>query len=127
MGRDECLRLLAGRKVGRLGFVTDDQPLVLPVNYALVRKIVVFRTGGGAKLDDAIGHKVAFEIDSGADGEATDVWSVVVQGIAEDITDATDTLNVELRAGAISPWVSDVRDHYVRIIPQGVSGRWLGG
>lgn len=127
LGRQECLRLLASRKVGRLGFVVDDQPLVLPVNYALVRDIVVFRTAGGAKLDGAIGHKVAFEIDCGADGEAADVWSVVVQGVAEDITNATDVLNVELRAGAISPWVSDVRDRYVRIIPLVVSGRWIGG
>ena len=31
--RQECLRLLAGQKVGRLGFVVGDQPMIMPVNY----------------------------------------------------------------------------------------------
>ncbi|HVL27038.1 MAG TPA: pyridoxamine 5'-phosphate oxidase family protein [Acidimicrobiales bacterium] len=126
LSREECFRLLASRKVGRLGFMLDDQPLVLPVNYSLVRDIVVFRTGSGAKLGAAVGHKVAFEVDSGGEGEVTGVWSVLVQGVAEDITDAADALNVALREGAIHPWVSDVRDHYIRVIPHVISGRWLG-
>jgi len=40
--REECLRLLGGQSVGRLGFVSWDQPMILPVNYA-VSGVVVFR------------------------------------------------------------------------------------
>jgi hypothetical protein len=33
--RDECLRLLAGDKIGRLAVVAGNTAIVLPVNYAL--------------------------------------------------------------------------------------------
>jgi len=37
--RPECFRQLASETVGRLGFLVGDQPLVLPVNFAVVRRI----------------------------------------------------------------------------------------
>ena len=33
---DECLRLLRGRRVGRVGIVVAGEPLILPVNYAVL-------------------------------------------------------------------------------------------
>ncbi len=121
--RKECLLLLAGQKVGRLGFVVDGQPMVLPVNYAIHGDIVVFRTGEGAKLG-ANGTKVAFEVDD-VDTDAGSGWSVVVQGVAEEIP-ATGDLGVEsLRAGAGPTWIPAPTDHYVRIAPSVISGRRL--
>ena len=61
--RKECLGLLAGHEVGRLGFLVGDQPMVLPVNYAAQGNVVVFRTDDGTKLDAVSGKKVAFEVD----------------------------------------------------------------
>jgi nitroimidazol reductase NimA-like FMN-containing flavoprotein (pyridoxamine 5'-phosphate oxidase superfamily) len=119
------LELLDRQRVGRLAFLDGDQPMALPVNYAVVRGIVVFRTGVGAKLSSAIGRKVAFEVDV-TDTDTECGWSVVVQGVAEEITGATDPLNDALRQGATRPWLSDARDHYVRIIPHVISGRRLG-
>lgn len=122
--RPECFRLLSSQTVGRLGFVVGDQPLVLPVNFAVVRDVVVFRTGRGSKLDAALGTKVSFEVDE-VDVAAGDGWSVVVQGVAEEITHAEDSFDEALRRGAAPSWVSDGNDHYLRIIPHVISGRRL--
>src|SRR5688572_32374595 len=102
--RKECLLLLAGQKVGRLGFVIDGQPMVLPVNYGIQGDVVVFRTGEGTKLDAARLGKVAFEIDE-VDVESRTGWSVVVQGVAEEITDTDDWFAESLRAAAAKTWV----------------------
>lgn len=122
--RKECLLLLAGQKVGRLGFVVDGQPMVLPVNYAVQGDIVVFRTGEGTKLDAALGTNVAFEVDD-VDTEAGSGWSVVVQGVAEEILASGDWLDESLRANAAPTWIPTPTDHYVRITPTVISGRRL--
>lgn len=85
ISRRECLRLLAGRNVGRLGFLVGDQPMVLPVNYVLRGNEVVFRTGEGTKLEVTPLAKVAFEVDD-FNVQNRSGWSVVVQGVAEEIT-----------------------------------------
>lgn len=119
---DECLRLLARQQVGRLAFVVGDQPLIVPVNYAVAGDIVVFRTAPGTKLGAAPSHKVAFEVDS-VDPEARSGWSVVVQGVAEEMTDAPDGFSDGLRRAAAPVWAPGPKDHYLRIIPHLVSGR----
>jgi nitroimidazol reductase NimA-like FMN-containing flavoprotein (pyridoxamine 5'-phosphate oxidase superfamily) len=121
--RRECLRLLAGDTVGRLGFVIDGQPMVLPVNYTLHESSVVFRTGEGSKLDGVVGGRVAFEVD-GVDIGATSGWSVVVQGVAEEISDADDWFATSAREHAGSTWLP-AADHYVRITPTLITGRRL--
>jgi nitroimidazol reductase NimA-like FMN-containing flavoprotein (pyridoxamine 5'-phosphate oxidase superfamily) len=122
--RPECFRLLSSQTVGRLGFLVGDQPLVLPLNFAVVRDVVVFRTGRGSKLAAALGTKVAFEVDE-VNISAGDGWSVLVQGIAEEITHADHWFDEALRQGAAPTWVSGANDHYVRIIPHVISGRRL--
>ena len=122
--RPECFRLLSSQSVGRLGFLVGDQPLVLPVNFAVVRDVVVFRTGRGSKLDAALGAKVSFEVDE-VDVATAEAWSVVVQGVAEEITHAENWFDEALRQGAAQSWISGGNDHYVRIIPHVISGRRL--
>ena len=122
--RKECLLLLAGQKVGRLGFVVDGQPMVLPVNYTVQGDIVVFRTGEGSKLEAAHGAMVAFEVDD-VDTDQGSGWSVVVQGVAEEIPATGDWLDESLRAGAGPTWIPAPADHYVRITPSVISGRRL--
>jgi nitroimidazol reductase NimA-like FMN-containing flavoprotein (pyridoxamine 5'-phosphate oxidase superfamily) len=120
--RQECLRLLASQKVGRLGFVDDDQPMILPVNYALAGDIVVFRTGEGPKLDSARLGKVAFEVDQ-VDADAQAGWSVLVQGVAREFTDDDDWFAAQLRHTARPTWLPVNPRHFVRIIPRLISGR----
>ena len=118
----ECLRLLATKRVGRLGFVVDGQPMVLPVNYGVQGDVVVFTTGEGTKLDAAVRAKVAFEVDD-VDDRTGCGWSVLVQGVAQDITDDTDWFAESLRQAATPTWLPIAPDHYVRIDPSRVSGR----
>jgi nitroimidazol reductase NimA-like FMN-containing flavoprotein (pyridoxamine 5'-phosphate oxidase superfamily) len=122
----ECLRLLGSRRVGRLGFVVGDQPLVLPVNYAVEADIVVFRTGLGTKLEAVADAKVAFEVDE-VDERAGTGWSVVVQGVAQEITSDVVVFAEALRAAAAPTWVPNPADHYMRIVPRIISGRRLPG
>ena len=122
--RPECFRLLSTQTIGRLGFLVGDQPLVLPVNFAVVREVVVFRTGRGSKLHSAAGTKVSFEVDD-VDVATGVAWSVVVQGVAEEITHANDWFDEALREGAAPTLISWGNDHYVRIIPHVISGRRL--
>lgn len=122
----ECLHLLAGQRVGRLGFVVGDQPLVLPVNYAMAADIVLFRTGAGTKLEAAMGAKVAFEVDQ-IDVEAATGWSVLVQGLAQEITDDVDVFAEILREATAPTWIPGPADHYVRIVPSLISGRRITG
>lgn len=122
MARRECLRLLATKVVGRLGFLVGDQPMVLPVNYAVRGEEVVFRTGEGAKLAGVALGKVAFEVDD-VDADTGHGWSVVVQGVAEEITEVDDWFAASLR-DAPRTWVP-AADHYVRIRPTAISGRRL--
>lgn len=118
----ECLRLLGTQRVGRLGFVVDDQPIVLPVNYAVQGDVVVFRTGEGTKLDAAVRNKVSFEVDE-VDQRTGTGWSVVVQGVAREITDDRDWFADSLRGAAAPTWLPAPPDHYVRIDPRVISGR----
>ena len=122
--RDECLRLLGTKRVGRLAVVVDGQPAVFPVNYAIDDSTIVFRTGVGTKLDAAELGLVAFEVDE-IDEETASGWDVLVQGRADDITTAVDHRSEALRRLPVRPWAPDLKDRWVRILPTSLSGRIL--
>ncbi len=121
---EECWRLLASSPVGRIGFTTGGQVQVLPVTYGLQDRSIVFRTGPGQKLGAAVMHQpVAFEIDAWS---ATDRngWSVLVMGVAEEVTDPARTELLE--QSDIIPWApAGHSDQWVRIMPEEVTGRRL--
>src|SRR4051812_3082650 len=122
IAREECLQMLANRGFGRLAVVVQDQPLIFPVNYAMDRSAVVFRTDGGTKLYAAVGRPVAFEID-GADAVYHEGWSVLVVGVAEEVFDEQEL--ARLRALPLGPWVPGPKPHWVRIRPGAITGRRL--
>ena len=45
----ECRRLLAEHDVGRVAFVDDDWPVVLPVNYVIDNDVIAIRTDAGSE------------------------------------------------------------------------------
>ena len=120
----ECLRLLASTTVGRLGFVVQERPIVLPVNYAVDGRTVVFRTGEGTVLNKAALQMVAFEVDKIDDATHTG-WSVLAQGVAQDVGTAIDARSDQLRRIALVTWAPDRRDRWFRLDADTLTGRRL--
>jgi nitroimidazol reductase NimA-like FMN-containing flavoprotein (pyridoxamine 5'-phosphate oxidase superfamily) len=123
---DECRRLLGTKQVGRLAFVSNGNPDVQPVNYALDGDTVVFATGTGTKLWAATRAPVAFEVDD-IDSSTRSGWSVVIHGLAQEIT-ALDTTAVRERMEALplSPWPGGGRTTIVRLPATSITGRRVG-
>jgi hypothetical protein len=69
---------------------------------------------------------VVFEVDE-TDEQTRSGWSVVVHGLAQEVT-AADTRTLErVRALPLEPWAEGRKPYYVRITPRFVSGRRVGG
>jgi nitroimidazol reductase NimA-like FMN-containing flavoprotein (pyridoxamine 5'-phosphate oxidase superfamily) len=120
--RDECYDRLRGARVGRIAFVSQGDPVILPVNHAVDGESIVFRTGPGSKLlagDSAV--RVAFEVD-GFDADRRSGWSVLVRGTASTVEDADEIQRLN-RIG-VWPWADLVeRTHWIRIATYSVTGR----
>ncbi|MFL6240269.1 MAG: pyridoxamine 5'-phosphate oxidase family protein [Actinomycetes bacterium] len=124
LDRAECDRLLASAAVGRVSFTDGALPQILPVNYAVDGRSIVFRTTATGRLAACChGSVVAFEVDN-VDGDNRSGWSVLVVGDASAVTDESEV--VRARQLPFAPWVGGQRDHYIRITPGIVSGRVLG-
>ena len=120
---EECYRLLATHDVGRLGVNAEHYPLIFPVNYALDRGVIVIRTHPGTKLAAAGHANVTFEVDD-IDRRTRSGWSVLVRGLAEEVTSAHDAQLIERTvASGVQPWAPGTRGRWLRVIPQGISGR----
>jgi nitroimidazol reductase NimA-like FMN-containing flavoprotein (pyridoxamine 5'-phosphate oxidase superfamily) len=120
--RDDCVELLASGSFGRLALGTDP-PVIRPVNYRFDEpsQSVVFRTNRGSKLHALLrAGKAAFEID-GADPTARCGWSVIVLGVAEEISTPSEIRRLE-RLGP-EPWAPGPKPHWMRIRARTVTGR----
>ncbi|NVM99800.1 pyridoxamine 5'-phosphate oxidase family protein [Arthrobacter sp. SDTb3-6] len=118
---EQCWKLLSETSVGRLAVTVEGRPDVFPVNYRIDEQTLLFRTGGGTKLDaisaDAL---VAVEADA-VSAEFGLAWSVVVKGRAEVSKDSGTALNST--AQGLFPWQGVGKDRLVRIVPETVTGR----
>lgn len=126
LGPGECLDLLAAAPVGRIAFVHDGAPTILPVTHVVTHGGVAFRSAPGSKLDHAImGRPVAFEVD-GLDVERRTGWSVVLRGVADMVDDAE--LEAELDQRELEPWSAHVAEGtWVLLRADELSGRRLPG
>jgi nitroimidazol reductase NimA-like FMN-containing flavoprotein (pyridoxamine 5'-phosphate oxidase superfamily) len=92
--REECLRLLGTATLGRVAVTADALPVILPVNFILAEHHIVIRTGRGTKLDAATRNAVvAFEVDD-IDPMYHTGWSVLVTGVARDLTHHSELLHL---------------------------------
>jgi uncharacterized protein len=122
LDRAECVALLGTQRVGRVA-LCEGRPLVLPVVFTLLDGDVVFRTAPGAKLiSAALHHTVAFEVDEYY-VESHSGWNVDVVGTAEEIVNPEEIARV--RALDLPSWAGEVRDRFVRIRAESVTGRRL--
>lgn len=119
--RAEALRLLAAKQVGRLAFVSDARPVIMPMNFTLMGERIVFRTLAHGSLARAVDTAVAFEVDD-IDDFLEAGWSVVVNGTAELLSESE---LARLRDHAPEPWAEGPRTLFVAIPIEQVSGRQL--
>ena len=124
ISRNECVELLGTRQVGRLGFLQGADVVILPVNYAVDGEIVVFRTDPGAKLEGAPLSRVAFEVDA-IDPATQQGWSVLIQGVGEELTPAYREVYERARSLPVDSWSPGEKQHWVRIVPTRITGRRL--
>jgi nitroimidazol reductase NimA-like FMN-containing flavoprotein (pyridoxamine 5'-phosphate oxidase superfamily) len=119
---DECLVLLGSHEVGRIAFDADDRVEILPVNYGIEGRIIVFRTNAGTKLAALRSSAVAFEVD-GWDPVSGTGWSVVAKGRAEEITMNPGRSAEHLRWIPVHPAAPGERWHWIAIMPADITGR----
>ena len=115
----ECWDLVAGLTLGRLVTSVDGQPEIFPVNYAVQHRTVLFRTAEGTKLvSTAINNRVLFEVD---DHNIAEGWSVIIRGTARSLRTPEEIQDAE--RAQVLPWTAYEKSHYVRVIPELVTGR----
>ena len=122
----ECLRLLGTVPVGRVGFLSDGEVVILPVNYVADGQDVVFRSNHGSKLS-SVGSKnpVGFEADD-YDPRTCSGWSVVVSGYTEVVEDDSEIQRLE-HLGLTSWGGAGADASWIRIRPTSVTGRRTSG
>jgi hypothetical protein len=97
-----------------------DEVHIVPINYIVDGRSVLFRTSSGNKLLAAALHSdVALEIDWQDDHAA---WSVVARGhlsqLEEDQEHRVDDL-------PLHPWVPTLKYDVVELVPETVTGRYF--
>jgi nitroimidazol reductase NimA-like FMN-containing flavoprotein (pyridoxamine 5'-phosphate oxidase superfamily) len=117
----ECFDLLEAGGVGRVGFTSAGEIMMLPVTFAVTGKTIVFRTAPDTLLARYANAPVSFEVDH-LDHALHEGWSVLVHGHAHQVTDerAVQRLEDGMR---LEPWAPGARDVYVRIVPTQITGR----
>jgi nitroimidazol reductase NimA-like FMN-containing flavoprotein (pyridoxamine 5'-phosphate oxidase superfamily) len=123
----ECLPLIAGGGVGRIGYTGRFGPTILPVNYQLYNGSIVFRTGLHSSLGKDLRtgiadaeYNVAFEIDQ-MQPVTQEGWSVLVQGAAHFVDSEQELAPIaELDVHA---WPGGSKEQFIRIIPTRITGR----
>ena len=121
----ECFDLLEPGGIGRVAFESEGIT-VLPVNFAMKGKTIIFRTAPDGLLAVYADAQVSFEADRLDEG-LHEGWSVLVHGHARQVTDEREVKHLE-SATHVEPWAAGARDVYVRITPTRISGRriWSG-
>ena len=117
----ECFDLLEPGGIGRVGFASAEGIMMLPVNFALTEKTIIFRTAPDTLLALYSDAQVSFEADR-LDEVLHAGWSVLVQGRAHKVSDEREVKRLQDRTH-LRPWAAGARDVYVRITPTRISGR----
>lgn len=122
LSEHQCSELLASRDLGRIAFPFREDTEIFPVNYSTDGTIVVFRTGTGTKLDQSTATRVAFEVDEW-DAAKKVGWSVVLKGVAQEVTRGIDPFATALRSRPVVPLAPGEHDYWIAIYPATISGR----
>lgn len=128
LSREECLRLLAAHRFGRVAVaMRTGPPMIRPVNYLFDERAgsVVFRTAPGSKFHALIrAADASFEID-GVDERSQSGWSVIIRGVTHAVTDGSELRRLETLG--FESWAPGSKPHWFRIAAWTVSGRRIAG
>ncbi len=131
----EINQILGRVGYGHLGCSRDDQPYVVPVHYAFVGGEVFIYTTEGKKFEIIKGNpRVCLQVEEVTDKQH---WkSVIVDGVAEQITDLAEREKAVKLVIAVNPtltpaisirwmdnWVRENIEVVYRITPTSTSGR----
>jgi nitroimidazol reductase NimA-like FMN-containing flavoprotein (pyridoxamine 5'-phosphate oxidase superfamily) len=129
LDESECLRLLGGARVGRLGYTGREGPNVVPVVYKLHEESIVFHPLEGTFTEEdlrtGIAHaeyRVAFEIDQ-IDPDTRGGWAVVVVGSAHHVDTEAERASIVDKGGDPFPWPEAKTAPLMRIQPVHIRGR----
>jgi nitroimidazol reductase NimA-like FMN-containing flavoprotein (pyridoxamine 5'-phosphate oxidase superfamily) len=117
----ECIGLLEPGGIGGVGFASAEGIMMLPVNFAVTGKVVIFRTAPDTLLALYADAQVSFEADR-FDAVRREGWSVLVHGRAHKVTEERAVKRLE-DVTHLRPWAPGARDVYVRLAPTRISGR----
>lgn len=118
LSAEKCWLRLEDEEFGRLAYRLVDEVHIVPINYVVDGRALLFRTASGNKLlAAALQSDVAFEIDWHDDHRA---WSVVARGRLRILgEDEQHRLDGEPR----QPWVPTQKYDVVELVPEVLSGR----
>ncbi|WP_052460059.1 pyridoxamine 5'-phosphate oxidase family protein [Tessaracoccus massiliensis] len=113
----ECWALLGETEVGRIAWQGGDGIVVVPVNYRVIDRSIVFHTADGSGLSKlADGRQVSFQADE-IDRESAIGWSVLVRGTATPADPAVVNTS----------WLEGERTVGVAITATSIDGRVVSG
>ena len=117
----ECWELVRSREVGRVAYVDQLGPMVVPVTYAGGEGSVLFRVAAYSQLARHLpDSRAAIEVDD-FDYFTRSGWSVVLRGNVETV-ESDELPSPEDRP---TPWPAGQRSLYLRLTPDAVTGRRL--
>ena len=124
LSEDECVAHLRATREGRVAVVISGRPAICPVNYVLDGDVIVLRTNW-SMLTSACLSSVALQID-GVDAGQRSGWTVMVQGVGHDVTDALDLASEHVQTVTVAPWVPGPRPRLLRLVPETITGHHFG-
>jgi nitroimidazol reductase NimA-like FMN-containing flavoprotein (pyridoxamine 5'-phosphate oxidase superfamily) len=117
---DESWELLEGEEFGRLAYRLVDEVHIVPINYVVDGRSLLFRTSSGNKLLAAALHSdVALEVDWHDDLSA---WSVVARGHLRQLEEDEEH---RIESLPLHPWVPTLKYDVVELAPVVVTGRYF--
>jgi uncharacterized protein len=117
----ECWELAGSREVGRVAYLDERGPMVLPITFVVDGESVLFRVAPYSGLARHLpGGDAALEVDE-IDHFSRTGWSVVMRGIVESVEN-DDLPGPDSRP---TPWPQGQRTLYLRLTPGLVTGRRL--
>jgi uncharacterized protein len=112
-----CLALLASGGIGRVAVpVPGDGPLVVPVNYVVRGRQVLFRSGYGTKLRMLPATRLSFQVDQW-DAAARTGWSVLARGRAREVPKHS------LDGPQPEPWIPHDKPYLIALEIKRITGR----